>query len=558
LIVFQAQTMLPPDINMLINAHKKVRADLTVMLNPPYTNHLTRYNLPGIYICQPTVLDHIPKQGYYDIKEGLIPAMLRAGATVRAAVLTKPAANFTNRQEYLTAMAAYLDSKENRTSDLPGNKFNNAKDIYVADSAKISPRAKIYGPAIVMDNTDISENAVIFGPAIIGSSVEIQKNTLIENCAIWDGARIGQNCHFQSCIVNYHAIIPDNTTLSHQAVAYAQSHKLRTALTKPLATVSDKARRFHTFAAPRLNKINEKLPTWMRCERSCSSLLKALALSILVALFMWSYWPQLIDLWGIWQRSDEYSCGLLVPFLAVYVLYARRQEITKVPLRPCIYGLFALIAVQALRYFGLFFMYSSAERLSVPLSIASLTLLLFGWRLLIKILPVLLFLFLMLPLPQSVHRTVMLPLQNLATASAVFCLEIMGYAVIREGNIIHLNDTTVAVAEACNGLRMVTAFFVVITLVVLLVRREWWEKMIILVSNLPIALLCNILRLTITAMAFTVVTGEKWEEIFHDFGGYLMMPLALAVVTLELWLLKKLTTVGEKVEQKIIVQRAYC
>jgi exosortase len=296
----------------------------------------------------------------------------------------------------------------------------------------------------------------------------------------------------------------------------------------------------------------------MRCERTYSSLLKALALSILVAIFMWSYWPQLLDLWSIWQKSDEYSCGLLVPFLAVYVLYARRQEITQVPLHPCIYGLFALIVVQALRYFGLFFMYSSAERLSVPLSIASLTLLLFGWRLLNKILPVLLFLFLMLPLPQSVHRNVMLPLQNLATTSAAFCLEIMGYAVIREGNIIHLNDTTVAVAEACNGLRMVTAFFVVITLVVLLVRREWWEKMIILISNLPIALLCNILRLTITAIAFTIVTGEEWEEIFHDFGGYLMMPLALAVVTLELWLLKKLTTVGEKVEQKIIVQRAYC
>jgi exosortase len=273
---------------------------------------------------------------------------------------------------------------------------------------------------------------------------------------------------------------------------------------------------------------------------------------------MWSYWPQLTDLWNIWQRSDEYSCGLLVPFLAIYVLYTRRREIAKVPLRPCIYGLFALIAVQFLRYFGLFFMYSSAERLSVPLSIASLTLLLFGWRLWIKILPVLLFLFLMLPLPQSVHRNVMLPLQNLATASAVFCLEIIGYAVIRQGNIIHLNDTTVAVAEACNGLRMVTAFFVVITLVVLLVRREWWEKMIILLSNLPIALLCNTLRLTITAIAFTFLAAEQWEELFHDFGGYLMMPLALAAVIFELWLLKKLTTVSEKPEQKIIVQKAYC
>jgi NDP-sugar pyrophosphorylase family protein len=182
LIVFQAQTMLPPDINMLINAHKKIRADLTVMLNPPYTNHMTGSNLPGIYICQPTVLGHIPKQGYYDIKEGLIPAMLRAGATVHAAVLAKPAANFTNRQDYLTAMAAYLDSGGNRTSDLPGNRFGGAKNIYVADSAKINPRARIYGPAIVMDNTDISKSAVIFGPAIIGSNRNSKKHPYRKLC----------------------------------------------------------------------------------------------------------------------------------------------------------------------------------------------------------------------------------------------------------------------------------------------------------------------------------------------------------------------------------------
>ena len=205
--------------------------------------------------------------------------------------------------------------------------------------------------------------------------------------------------------------------------------------------------------------------------------------------------------------------------------------------------LLALGGAQGLRYFGLFYMYSSAERLSLVLSIGSLTLLMFGWRVLYKMSPLLLFLCLMLPLPRSVHAAVTLPLQSLATISAVHCLEIVGYTVIRQGNIIHLNGAIVAVAEACNGLRMVTSFLVITGFVVLLIRRDWWEKIIVLISCVPIALLCNTVRLTITAIALTTLTGERWESIFHDFGGYAMMPLGLAAVILELWILKRIRTV---------------
>ena len=197
-------------------------------------------------------------------------------------------------------------------------------------------------------------------------------------------------------------------------------------------------------------------------------------------------------------------------------------------------------------------MYSSAERLSIVLTIAALVLLLFGWQLLRKVSTVLLFLCLMLPWPNRVQAVVTLPLQRWATSSAVFCLEMVGYEVIREGNVIHIGDVRVAVAEACNGLRMITAFFVISGLVVLLVRRAWWEKLVVLISSLPIALLCNTIRLAITAIFFTILEGEYWEKLFHDFGGYAMMPVALAAMVAELWLLKKLTILPDKEEAIII------
>ncbi len=160
----------------------------------------------------------------------------------------------------------------------------------------------------------------------------------------------------------------------------------------------------------------------------------------------------------------------------------------------------------------------------------------------------------MLPWPNRVQAAVALPLQRWATSSSVFCLELLGYPVVQEGNIIHVGRATVAVAEACNGLRMITAFFIISGLVAFLVKRAWWEKLIILASSLPIALLCNSVRLTITAVAFTVLNGEYWERIFHNFGGYAMMPLALAAVVTELRLLTTLTTLPMK-KEAIIIER---
>jgi exosortase len=252
------------------------------------------------------------------------------------------------------------------------------------------------------------------------------------------------------------------------------------------------------------------------------------------------------DLWQIWNRSDEYSSGMLVPLIAAYILYNSRDSLRSCKIKPCVYAVFVFIAAQVMRWVGLFFMYASAERLSMLITLAALVMLIGGVRLFRKVSPVLLFTLLMLPLPASVHARVTLPLQNVATSSAVFCLELFGFIVTREGNIIRLNDATVAVAEACNGLRMVMAFFVIASFIALLIKRPWPEKMIVVFSALPVAIVCNTIRLTATAMIFMVVDAERWESLFHDFGGYAMMPLAIGMLMAQLWLLKKLFTTDQQ------------
>jgi exosortase len=290
--------------------------------------------------------------------------------------------------------------------------------------------------------------------------------------------------------------------------------------------------------------------------RSPRQLAFALGGLFVLLAFLWSYASTLADLIEVWRLSDEYSSGLLVPFLTLYIIWSRRQDFTSLALRPAVvWGVGLFLLAQIMRAAGLYLMFQSAERLSLILAIAALILLLMGWGYLRKLATTLLFLSLMLPWPNRVQAAVALPLQRWATTSAVFCLELVGYEIARDGNVIRIGDDSVAVAEACNGLRMITAFFVISGLVVLLARRAWWEKLAILISSLPIALLCNTLRLAMTTVFFTMLEGEIWEKRFHDWGGYAMMPLALALVVGELWLLAHLTTPPLETKPAIISRR---
>lgn len=552
LVVFPASMICPPKIDMLINAHRDGQSDLTVMFNPGHGNGKMLGEATGIYICETSVLEHIPKEGYFDIKEGLIPAMLLDGKTVHMAVLPNHVGNFRDWRGYLYAIANYLENAPKLSEDLKLRRRNNSQPVWMAANSKVAPGGQIYGQVAIMDGARISGDAVIFGPTVLGRNVSIGKDSVVVNSVLWDGAQVGPNCEIQRCLIDYDATVPGNSVVEQQAIPFRPERMLESSVGSALKVANNNASRFQHALQLQLGKLNKKLPHLVQSHKT--KIVPWFAASLLLIAFLWSYWPGLRDLWNTWQRSDEYSSGLLVPFLAVYILWSRRHDIAQCRIRPSVWGLFAFVAAQGLRLFGLYLGYGSAENLSVALSIAALVLLLFGWQFFRKVSTVLLFLCLMLPWPNRVQAAMALPLQRWATSSAVFCLETLGYEVIQEGNVIHIGQATVAVAEACNGLRMITAFFVISGLVILLVRRAWWEKLIVLASSLPIALLCNTARLTITALAFTVLSGEHWEKIFHDFGGYAMMPLALAAVVTELWLLAKLTTLPIK-EEAIIIAR---
>ncbi len=208
-----------PNINLLVNTNAASKSKLTISLEPSGNDKNKSPLISEIYLCKRAVLDYIPPKGYFDIKEGLIPAMLKRGEIADIAKLDKPTGNFRCRNGYLSAIANYLENnKDILDTQFPSSHWNHSANVWLAENTKIGPDVRIYGPVVIMDDATVSDKAIILGPAIIGRNAVIGKNSFLENSVLWDGCVIGQNCEIRNSIIDYNAVVPDKSSLYDKAV----------------------------------------------------------------------------------------------------------------------------------------------------------------------------------------------------------------------------------------------------------------------------------------------------------------------------------------------------
>jgi exosortase len=100
--------------------------------------------------------------------------------------------------------------------------------------------------------------------------------------------------------------------------------------------------------------------------------------------------------------------------------------------------------------------------------------------------------------------------------------------------VIDLGGHSIAVAEACNGMRMVTSSLLVGGVVAFLVQRSARQRVALLLSCIPIALLCNVIRISITALLHARGYRTLAEGVFHSLAGFLTMPVVLLLLLIEL------------------------
>lgn len=235
------------------------------------------------------------------------------------------------------------------------------------------------------------------------------------------------------------------------------------------------------------------------------------------------------DIYSIALADEESSHIFLVPIVAIWMMGVRSIRLRLIAPRPSLLGPAIVAAGWALHWYGLGHAMQAAWHAGAVLIVLGAALTVLGRAFLFRFFPAIVVLLFCVPVPGSVRQMVAVPLQT-ATASvtqAVF--EVAGLPIERSGNLLTINGVDVAVAEACNGMRMVFALILVSYAFAFSMPLRQGVRLLVLIVSPLAAILCNVIRLVPTIWLYGYST-QPVADGFHDVGGWLMLPVAFCLL----------------------------
>ena len=291
-----------------------------------------------------------------------------------------------------------------------------------------------------------------------------------------------------------------------------------------------------------------------------------------------AYATVLVKLSYDWWTDENYSHGLLIPFIIGYIIWAQRDKFARVPAKPSVLiGSAAVVCSLFALWVGVAGAELYTQRLSLILLLAGTVIYFWGFNLLRLLLVPFGLLFLAMPIPAIVFNKIAFPLQLFASRCAVWSMSMLGIPVLRQGNIIELKplnsfDTKkLEVVEACSGIR---SLMTLLTLAVVFayfthspsdkgpksgkrfgfLRDYWfWRATIIVVSAVPIAILTNAFRVSGTGVLAHYYGTQVADGFFHSFSGwaiYIVAFILLFGIGIVLDRFKPAQAEGEQFERK--------
>lgn len=231
-----------------------------------------------------------------------------------------------------------------------------------------------------------------------------------------------------------------------------------------------------------------------------------------------------------WLANSDNSHGFIVPFVAGYFAWERRDRLGFATLADSWWGCLMLIVALSL------YVLSVAGGLAFPARV-TMVLSLFGlvWCLLgnatIRILAFpILFLLFMIPVPYSLINLVSGPLQFFATKISATLIAACSIPVFRDGNMLYFVNTQLEVAEACSGIRSMIALSMLAVAFASMSRTGWKGKAMLILLAIPIALTANVIRVTGTGILAHFFGDRVARGFLHEFSGIAIFILGLAAL----------------------------
>lgn len=278
---------------------------------------------------------------------------------------------------------------------------------------------------------------------------------------------------------------------------------------------------------------------------------------LVAAAIAFAYWGVLPRLAHFWWEDENYSHGLLIPFIIGYILWSERDRLARVARRPAtLWGGAAVVAALLALWAGTAGAELFVQRASLVLLLAGVTVYFWGFRMLRAVVVPLFLLALAIPIPTIVFNKVAFPLQLFASRCAVWAMRVFDIPVLREGNVIELlplgSATTrkLEVVEACSGIR---SLMTLVTLAVVFAyfthpegggggprsRYGVLRAVLIVLAAVPIAIITNAGRVSGTGVLSRYYGTEVADGFFHSFSGWVVYVVAFLLLFAFGWLLDR-------------------
>jgi exosortase len=261
----------------------------------------------------------------------------------------------------------------------------------------------------------------------------------------------------------------------------------------------------------------------------------AIVLGILGILATIDAWSDLLRI--AWNDEESSQIWLVIP-VVVWLLWVRRGRLRHISPTGMWIGPI-LVAIGAV-----FYIWGKLRLIDVFWHVGAVSVLIgcvltpLGWQLFRNFGVVFLAMAFLVPVPARIRQRIAIPLQSAtANATSEVC-QLVGMDVQVSGNLLRVNGHNVAVAEACNGMRMTFALLMVCFAFAYTIPLRGYVRILVLLMSPFSAIACNVVRLVPTVWVYGNYE-QSTAEVFHDASGWVMLFVAflllLGIIRLLRW-----------------------
>lgn len=264
-------------------------------------------------------------------------------------------------------------------------------------------------------------------------------------------------------------------------------------------------------------------------------ILVSMAVIACLGIIFWGGFEWLLTKWD----QEEYNHGYLIPVVALYLLWLRAEQLSKMNLSGSWTA--PLIIALALGFFVLGELSSIFQIIEYGFLLALFGIIIgsIGWPGFKVVWVPFVYLIFMIPLPEFIYQGLSSELQLISSKIGVEVIRWFGISVFLEGNVIDLGVFQLQVAEACNGLRYLFPLMSFGFLCAAIYQGAIWHKVFIFVSTIPITILMNSFRIGVIGVLVDNFGIEQAEGFLHYFEGWIVFMACVGLLFLEMWAFAK-------------------